>query len=88
MSPPLLAGACRTQLLRLNILICGGSVSILVRRRFSGATPMHWLVADRLAFLGFAKHRFDVDDRCAIDGFHGTDSQTLLAYFAYGDLMN
>jgi hypothetical protein len=31
--------------------------------------------------------RLDVNDWCAIDGFHWTDSQTLLAYFAHGDLM-
>jgi hypothetical protein len=42
---------------------------------------------NRLTFLDFAKHRFDVDHWCAIDGFYWTDSQTLLAYFAYGDLM-
>ena len=40
-----------------------------------------------LMFLDFAKHRFDVNDRCAIDGFHWPDSQTLLAHFAHGDLM-
>jgi hypothetical protein len=41
---------------------------------------------NRLTFLDFAKHRFEVDHWCAIDGFYWTDSQTLLAYFAYGDL--
>ena len=43
--------------------------------------------AGHLMLLDFAQHWLDVDDWRAIDGFDGTDSQTLLAYFAHGDLM-
>ena len=43
--------------------------------------------AGQLMLLDFAQHRLDVDDWRAIDGFHWADSQTVLAYFAHGDLM-
>ena len=40
-----------------------------------------------LALLDFTQHWLDVDDRRAVDGFQGTDAQTVLAYFAHRDLM-
>jgi hypothetical protein len=41
-----------------------------------------------LTLSDFAQHWLDVNDRSAIDRFDGTDSQTLLAYFAHRDWMN
>src|SRR5437660_2836560 len=38
-------------------------------------------------FLDFAKHRFDVNYRAAVEGFDWTDSQALVALLAHGDLM-
>jgi hypothetical protein len=47
----------------------------------------HRYPAGQLMLLDFAQHRLDVDDRRAVDVFHWPDSQTVLAYFAHGDLM-
>ena len=46
------------------------------------------LTTTQLSLLNFTQNGFYIDDRRPIDGFNGTDSQTLLAYFAHRDLMN
>lgn len=71
----------------LNISISGGGQLFLRRHRRSGAPPAHSLLADRLILLDFAQHRLDVDDRRAVDGFNGTNSETVLGNLADYDLM-
>jgi hypothetical protein len=45
------------------------------------------MTTTQLSLLNFTQNGFYIDDRRPIDGFDGTDSQTLLAYFAHRDLM-
>jgi|HubBroStandDraft_2_1064218.scaffolds.fasta_scaffold22249_6 hypothetical protein len=47
----------------------------------------HRSPASHLMLLDFAQHRLDVDDRRAVDGFQGTDPQTVLGDPANRDSM-